>query len=49
MITFLWWLAVVLALYFGVGIGIGFVKRLKVPQYAIITFIVSLVYCLTMM
>jgi hypothetical protein len=50
MMTFLWWLSLVLVIYFGTGIAIGFIKRkMKVAGWAIIVFLISLVFCLTML
>jgi len=49
MMTFLWWLSLVLAIYFGTGITIGLIKKkLKIAQWALLAFITSLVFCLTM-
>jgi len=49
MMTLLWWLSLASVIYFGYSIAIGLLKKnLKIAQWAIITFIVSLVFCLTM-
>jgi hypothetical protein len=50
MLTFLWWLSLVLAIYFGTGIAIGFLKKkVKIASWAIIVFLISLVFCVTML
>lgn len=49
MITFLWWLSLALVIYFGSGIVTGLLKKnLKIAKWVFITFIISLVFCLTM-
>jgi len=45
---FLWWAAVVLAAYFGVGIALAIWKKIQFATWAVIVFLICLVYVFTM-
>jgi len=46
--NFIWWLAITLTVYFGIGILVGFISKAvkPAPTWVIIAFIACLVYAI---